>query len=112
MAQDAGEASLAAGARRRRRQLSGSRRGRRAGDAMVTCPTLHGPSTTVAELRTFFADERVHAALLVDADQLIGVIERADLTADINDYVQARTVARLEGRTIRTTETVPAYSRR
>jgi hypothetical protein len=74
---------------------------------MVTCPTVHDPSTTVGQLRAFFADEHVHAALLVEAGELLGVIERADLSADLCDEAQARTVARLDGRTVHPSEGVP-----
>jgi CBS domain-containing protein len=74
---------------------------------MVTCPTVHDPSTTVGQLRAFFDDEHVHAALLVEAGELLGVIERADLSADLCDEAQARTVARLDGRTVDPSESVP-----
>lgn len=74
---------------------------------MVTCPTVHDPATTVAQLRTFFADEHVHAALLVDAGELIGVVERADLTADLGDDARALSIARLDGRAIPPTASVP-----
>lgn len=74
---------------------------------MVTCPTVHDPSTTAAELRTFFDDEHVHAALVVDADKLIGVVERADLESDFSGDTQVRMIARLEGRTIEPTASVP-----
>jgi CBS domain-containing protein len=74
---------------------------------MVTCPTVHGPSATVAQLRAFFNDPHVHAALLVDADKLIGVIERADLGAGLSDDAPARTIARLEGRTTHPTQSIP-----
>jgi predicted transcriptional regulator len=68
-------------------------------DVMVTCPTVHNPSTTVAQLRSFFEDKHVHAALLVDADALIGVVERTDLTDHLDDEAQVRTMARLDERT-------------
>lgn len=74
-----------------------------AADVMVSCPTVHNPSATIAQLRRFFDDEHVHAALLVDADQLIGVIERTDLTSDLSDDEHARTIARLDERTVHTT---------
>jgi CBS domain-containing protein len=74
---------------------------------MVTHPTVHHPSTTVAQLRAFFDDEHVHAVLLVDADELIGVVERADLTAALTGDTQAETIGRLDGRTILPTASVP-----
>jgi predicted transcriptional regulator len=69
-------------------------------DAMVTSPTLHGPQTTVGELRAFFRDDHVHAALLVNGEDLIGVIERADLEAELSDDMPAAEIATTEGRTI------------
>lgn len=74
---------------------------------MVTCPTVHNSVTTAAELRDFFKDEHVHAALVVDADKLIGVVERADLVANLSGETQAGTIARLDGRTIHPTASVP-----
>ncbi|HJQ50992.1 MAG TPA: CBS domain-containing protein [Gaiellaceae bacterium] len=67
---------------------------------MITRPTLHGPSATVGQLREFFRDDHVHAALLVDEGVLIGVVVRPDLEADIGDDTPARRIARLAGRTI------------
>jgi CBS domain-containing protein len=67
---------------------------------MVTCPTLHEPSATVTQLRAFFADDHVHAALLADGCALIGVVERSDLTPELGEDTLARTIATLEGRTI------------
>jgi CBS domain-containing protein len=72
-----------------------------AGEAMVTHPAVHGPAATVGELRAFFRDEHVHMALLVEAGVLVGVVERADLPAQLGDDTLARSVATLEGKTIR-----------
>lgn len=47
---------------------------------MIRAPHRHGPGTTVADLRGFFADEHVHCALIVDGGRLVAVVERADLT--------------------------------
>jgi CBS domain-containing protein len=82
MAQDADHASLAV-------------------EAMVTRPSVHGPSATVAQLRAFFTDDHMHAALLAEGSELIGVVERPDLTPDLGDDALARTIATLDGRTIR-----------
>ena len=68
-------------------------------DAMVARPTVHPPSTSVAELRRFFADEHVHMALLVDRGRLIGTVERGDLTSAASGDQRASSVAKLEGRT-------------
>jgi hypothetical protein len=38
---------------------------RTASEAMLTTPVRHPPSATVGELRDFFRDDHVHAALIV-----------------------------------------------
>jgi CBS domain-containing protein len=68
---------------------------------MVTCPVIHDPLTTVGQLRTFFEDDHVHVALLVDAGTLIGTVERPDLLRELEDRVPARAIARLDGRAVR-----------
>jgi predicted transcriptional regulator len=73
---------------------------------MVTRPKLHRASTTVGELREFFEDEHVHMALLVEDEELIGTIERADLDSELDDREPARLVAALKGRTIDTEVTL------
>jgi CBS domain-containing protein len=67
---------------------------------MLTRPSVHGPSATVRQLRAFFADDHVHIALLVSDGVLVGAVERSDLAAGVDDRAPARTVARLDGRTI------------
>jgi CBS domain-containing protein len=67
---------------------------------MVTCPTTHGPSATVGQLRAFFVDSHKHAAVLVDQSVLVGVVERRDLTTKLGDGAPARTIATLDGRTV------------
>jgi CBS domain-containing protein len=74
---------------------------RRVVDAMVAHPTVHEPWTTVGQLRAFFRDDHVHMALIADADELIGAVERGDLTPLLDGDTPARVVARLDGRTIR-----------
>ncbi|HZO98444.1 MAG TPA: CBS domain-containing protein [Gaiellaceae bacterium] len=61
---------------------------------------MHGPRTTVAELRAFFGDDHVHIALLADGARLLGTVERADLAPALGGEVPALAVAKLEGRTI------------
>jgi CBS domain-containing protein len=73
----------------------------RVGEAMVTCPVIHDPLTTVGQLRMFSEDDHVHVALLVEAGTLIGTVERPDLLREFEDRVPARAIARLDGRTIR-----------
>jgi predicted transcriptional regulator len=54
--------------------------GRTVADAMLTEPTLASPDTSVAELRTSFENDHLHAALVVDADGcLVRVVDPADL---------------------------------
>jgi CBS domain-containing protein len=48
-------------------------------DAMVTRPKVCPADVTVAEVRAQFADDHVHAALVVDGEVLIAVATREDL---------------------------------
>jgi CBS domain-containing protein len=44
---------------------------------------VHNARTTVREIRALFDDEHVHAAVIVEAGELLAVVDRADLeTAD------------------------------
>ena len=70
-----------------------TRAGERVAAAMITRPTVHGPSTTVGQLRAFFRDDHVHMALLVDAGKLVAAVERADLESHLDDGTPARLVA-------------------
>lgn len=82
---------------------------------MVTCPTVHGPAATVGQLRSFFRDSHMHAAVLADDGTLIGVVERADLGTALSDRMQAKAIAVINGRTIhpgaRVDETLEAMQR-
>lgn len=69
-------------------------------DAMLHAPKVCGPQTSAADLRRLFADDHVHAALVVDDGRLMTVIERADIAAVPVDR-PARELGRLEGRTVR-----------
>jgi len=69
-------------------------------DAMVRRPKIHGPMTTVADLRAFFREDHVHIALLVDRGRLIGTVQPADLAPDLPGTVQALAIATLDRRTI------------
>lgn len=71
------------------------------GDAMVRQPAVHALAATVGDLRAFFSDDHVHMALLVEDGLLVGVVERADIRPEHSDRVPARTIATLNGRTIR-----------
>ncbi|MEJ2889667.1 CBS domain-containing protein [Actinomycetospora aeridis] len=48
-------------------------------DAMLRRPKVCEPSTTVGQARRMFGDDHVHALLVVAADVLLAVVERADL---------------------------------
>jgi CBS domain-containing protein len=74
---------------------------------MVRRPAVHPPSTTVGELRAFFADDHVHTALVVDDGTLVGTIERADLVAAASDGTPARELAVLDERTIEADAALP-----
>jgi predicted transcriptional regulator len=67
---------------------------------MVTRPVVHQSSITVAEVRTFFEDDHVHMALLMDGGEVVGTVERADLEAATSELAPAREIAALHGRTI------------
>jgi predicted transcriptional regulator len=67
--------------------------------AMVTKPTTHDTSASVAELSRFFADDHVHAALIVSGRRLVSVVERDDLAGAGPDRPAAR-LGRLGKRTI------------
>jgi CBS domain-containing protein len=73
---------------------------------MVTRPAVRRPSITVGELRTFFEDDHVHMALLVDNGEIVGSVERADLVVATSDAMLAREFAALDGRTIAPDETL------
>lgn len=50
--------------------------------AMHTTPNVWPPSTTVAEVRTVFADDHVHAVLIVEHGRLLAVLDRTDVPPD------------------------------
>jgi hypothetical protein len=68
-------------------------------EAMLTTPTRHPLPATVREIREFFADEHVHAALIVNpSGYLTAVIERSDLAHGCADDAAAAQLGRLAGR--------------
>jgi CBS domain-containing protein len=70
-------------------------------DAMLTTPVRHPLTATVGELRDFFRDEHVHAALIVGpAGHLAAVVERGDLDPHQAPGVAAAPLGRLAGRTV------------
>ncbi|HEY2518849.1 MAG TPA: CBS domain-containing protein [Streptosporangiaceae bacterium] len=70
-------------------------------DAMVTTPVRHALTATVGELRDFFRDEHVHAALITGpAGHLAAVVERGDLDPHRAPDAAAAPLGRLAGRTV------------
>lgn len=68
-------------------------------DAMVSIPKLLAWKVTRSEIEAFFADDHVHAALLVQGQRLITVVERADLErAGPREF--GHMLGRLAGRTV------------
>ncbi|SDO40856.1 CBS domain-containing protein [Klenkia soli] len=47
--------------------------------ALLAHPRTSPPGTSVAQAWAFFADDHVHALLVVDGDRLLAVVERDDL---------------------------------
>ena len=70
-------------------------------DAMLTVPVRHPLSATVGDLRDFFRDDHVHAALIVGpAGRLEAVVERDDLAGTQAPGTAAGPLGRLAGRTV------------
>lgn len=59
-------------------------------EAMVGCAYVHGPQTTVDELRVFFDDDHVHCAVVVDGGRLAAVVTRDDLASADGTAVASR----------------------
>ena len=73
---------------------------RTAAEAMLTTPARHRLSATVGEIRDFFHDDHVHAALIVSpAGYLEAVVDRDDLDGQALDGAAAP-LGRLAGRTV------------
>nr|WP_241248634.1 CBS domain-containing protein [Nocardioides sp. KC13] len=70
---------------------------------MVQRPKLLPSTATVLDVRDFFRDDHVHAALVVDGDRLLAVIEPDDLESDdleAGEDGPARAMGTLLGRTV------------
>jgi len=81
-------------------------------DAMLTTPVRHPLSITVGEIRDFFDDDHVHAALIVGpAGYLAAVVERNDLTRSQDPSAAAVTLGKLTGRTVLENVSLPALQR-
>lgn len=74
---------------------------RTAGEAMLTTPVRHPLFVTVREIRDFFRDDHVHAALIVSpAGYLESVVERDDIAGCQAPDAAAAPLGRLAGRTV------------
>jgi CBS domain-containing protein len=74
---------------------------RTAAEAMLTTPARHPLSATVGEIRDFFRDDHVHAALIVSpAGYLEAVVERDDIAESRALDAAAAPLGRLAGRTV------------
>ena len=74
---------------------------RTAAEAMLTTPARHPLSATVREIRDFFRDDHVHAALIVSpAGYLEAIVERDDIAGCQALDAAAAPLGRLAGRTV------------
>ena len=74
---------------------------RTAAEEMLTTPARHPLSATVGEIRDFFRDGHVHAALIVSpAGYLEAVVERPDIAGCQAPDAAAAPLGRLAGRTV------------
>lgn len=74
---------------------------RTAAEAMLTTPVRHSLSATVGEIRDFFRDDHVHAALIVSpAGYLEAVVERDDIAECGALDAAVAPLGRLAGRTV------------
>jgi CBS domain-containing protein len=75
--------------------------GRTAGEVMLTTPVRHPQSATAGEIRDFFRDVHVHAALIVSAaGHGKAVVERDDIAGCLAPDAAAAPLGRLAGRTV------------
>jgi hypothetical protein len=74
---------------------------RTAAEVMLTTPARHALSATVGEIRDFFRDDHVHAALIVSpAGYLVAVVEREYIAECQALDAAAAPLGRLAGRTV------------
>lgn len=69
-------------------------------DVMIREPKLCERTVTVGEVRRIFADDHVHAVLLVCDKRLLSVVERGDIPARAPASAQACRLGRLGDRVI------------
>ena len=73
-------------------------------DVMVRHPKICHEDSTVGDVRRLFADDHVHAVLIMSATRLLTVIDRADLDLEGTDSAPAARLGRLSRRVIAPTE--------
>ena len=79
---------------------------------MLTAPVRHPLTATVGQIRDFFRDDHVHAALIVGpAGWLAAVVERGDLAPDQAPDAAAAPLGRLAGRTVPPGASLPGVQR-
>jgi CBS domain-containing protein len=69
-------------------------------DAMITDVKLSSARTTVRELRELFADDHMHAAVIVENGVLLTVVVRSDLAGNRDDDAAAARLGSLRGRVV------------
>jgi CBS domain-containing protein len=69
-------------------------------DVMVRRPKLCAEDSTAGDVRRLFADDHVHAILVVSGTRLLTVIDRADLRPETPDASPAMRLGCLTGRVI------------
>lgn len=69
-------------------------------DVMVRHPKLCRADTVAGDIRRLFADDHVHAVLVVSGARLLTVVERGDLGQETADSTAAVSLGRLSGRVI------------
>jgi CBS domain-containing protein len=81
-------------------------------DAMLTTPVRHPLDATVREIRDFFEDDHVHAALIVGpAGYLAAVVERDDIAHSQDPGAAAAPLGQLAGRAVREDVSLPVLQR-
>ncbi|MGH3304899.1 MAG: CBS domain-containing protein [Streptosporangiaceae bacterium] len=77
-------------------------------DVMVRHPKLCHEDSTAGDVRQLFADDHVHAILIMSGTRLLTVIDRADLGPEAADSEPAARLGRLNGRVIAPTASADA----
>jgi CBS domain-containing protein len=73
---------------------------KRVRDAMVTEPTTHPRSISIADVKELFLDDHMHMVLLVDENRLVATIEPDDLARKYRADTPAASIGTTDGRTV------------